>query len=72
MTAPWMPTWRLKDNTPLFGPFTVKPTDPSIEIIIDGKSFWVKSTVKEFLETQKEEVVEWIKKKMKISDKESS
>jgi hypothetical protein len=64
----WIPTWRLKDKTPLFGPFTKKPTDPSIEIIINGKSYWVKSTVKEFTSEQQAEVIIWIKKKMRISD----
>jgi len=62
----WFPTYRLNDKTPLFGPFTTKPTDTSIEFFIDGKSYWVKSTVKEFTEAQTVEVINWIKKKRKI------
>lgn len=63
----WIPTWRLKDKTPLFGPFTSKPSGNSVEFVIEGKSYWVESPVTEFSSDQKKEVEEWIRSKMGIS-----
>ena len=62
----WIIAARLKDKTPLNGPFTTKPSGTSIEFVINDKSYWVESTVKEFTDEQKAEVDQWIRKKMKV------
>jgi len=62
----WLPTGTLSDETLLFGPLNqkMKEDEPNVQIVVNGKPYWVYHSGKEINPELMDELLDWAGKRV--------